>query len=307
MFEAIQIGPVLIWTHFLFLLVGLWLSTEFFLRLAQSANLPINHFLDHGVWYSISFLLFGRIIGMIGDYRVYLRDPFRMIIFWDGGFNVLGAAIGIGVVLYFTNLSHRATFLQWLDTLVPAASLALVFEWLGAFFSGSSYGKPADIFWAVAYDAPNVRYTVPVHPVQLYYALFFFVLTFILLIVRKKARRVGAETLFGILLMALATLFLENFRGDFGIPVFATMLDFVLLVLLFVSLGVFAAVELSLSKRAMYIYEGVLAVACVGYMTLRRFLDFEVYELRFSQLLAIIAVLVTIVYVIVHRKKYPHL
>jgi len=307
MFEAIQIGPVLIWTHFLFLLLGLWLSTEFFLRIAQSANLPINHFMEHGVWYTISFLLFGRIIGMIADYRVYLRDPFRMIIFWDGGFNLLGAAIGIGVVLYFTNLTHRATFLQWLDALVPATSLALVFNWLGAFFSGESYGQPADIFWAVSYDAPNVRYTVPVHPVQLYYALFFFFLTFLLLVVRKRARRVGAETLVGILLMAFATLFLENFRGDFGIPVFASMLDFIMLILLFVSLGVFAAIELALSKRAMFTYEGVLFALSAGYMAIRRQLDFEFFELRFSQLLAVIAVLITIVYVIVHRRKYPHL
>ncbi|MDB4979220.1 MAG: phosphatidylglycerol:prolipoprotein diacylglycerol transferase [Candidatus Peribacteria bacterium] len=307
MFEAFQFGPILIWTHFLFVLIGLWLSAEFFLRLAQSANLPINHFLEHGVWYCISFLLCGRLAGMIAEYRVYVNDPFRMIIVWDGGFNLLGGAIGIAIVLYFTNLTHRATFLQWLDALVPAASFGLVFDWLGAFFSGQSYGKPTDMFWGVAYDAQNVRYTVPIHPVQLYYAVFFFFLTFLLLIVRKKARRVGTETLVGICLMTIGTFIFESFRGDFGIPVFATKLDFILMIILFVSLGVFAAIELQLSQKSMYIYEGVLVSVIGIYMAMRRHIDIEFYELRFSQLLAVVALLATVVYVIVHRRKYPHL
>ncbi len=307
MFEAFQIGTLVIWTKYLFLLLGIWLSAEFFFRLAQSASLPLTSFQENGLWYIIAFLLSGRIIGMIAEYKVYQQDPFRMIVVWDGGFNLLGAAMGIGLVLYFTNMSHRATFLQWLDALVPAVSLAMVFNWLGSFFAGDAYGAPADVFWGIAYDSPTVRYTVPIHPVQLYYAVFYFFLTFLLLVVRKKARRVGTETLIGIVLMAMATLFLENFRGDFAIPVFATRLDFLLLSLLFISLGVFAAVELQFTPRNMMLYEGLLLVLSVGYLLLRRTLDLEFFELRFSQLLAIVALLATVVYVIVHRRKYPHL
>ncbi len=182
-----------------------------------------------------------------------------------------------------------------------------MFSWLGAFFAGTAYGRPTDMFWGITYDAQNVRYAVPVHPVQLYYALYFFFLTFLLLVIRKKARRVGTETLAGILFMTLGTLLFENFRGDFGIPVFATQLDFALLLLLFVSLAVFAAVELQLSKRSMYLYEGALFVICLVYIFLRRSWELEVYELRFSQLLAMMGFLSTLVYVIVHRRKYPHL
>lgn len=307
MFEAFQIGTLVIWTKYVFLLVGLWLSAEFFFRLAQSANLPLTSFQENGLWYIISFLLSGRLIGMIAQYKIYQQDPFRMLIVWDGGFNLLGGAIGIGLVLYFTNLTHRATFLQWLDALIPAVSLAMVFSWLGSFFAGDAYGAPADVFWSIAYDSPTVRYTVPIHPVQLYYAVFFFFLTFVLLVVRKKARRVGTETLFGIVLTALATLLFENFRGDFAIPVFATQLDFVLLAVLFASLGTFAAVELKLEQRTLMLYEGLLAVLCIGYLILRRYLDLDFFELRFSQLLAVISLLATVVYVIVHRRKYPHL
>ena len=165
-----------------------------------------------------------------------------MFFLHDGNFSFLGMAVGIAVVLYLFRQSSRTTFLQWLDVLLPATTFGLSFDWLGKFAAGQAYGGPTDAFWGVTYDAMNVRFAVPIHPVQLYYALFYFFLTFLLLIVRKRARRAGAETLAGIALASAVTFGLEWFRGDFGIPVFATKLDLLLLLLLFVSLGVFAVI-----------------------------------------------------------------
>ena len=159
----------------------------------------------------------------------------------------------------------------------------------------------------MTYDAINVRYTVPIHPVQLYYALFYFILTFVLLVVRKYSGRAGAETLAGIVLASLATFLIESFRGDFSIFVFATKLDFVVLFALFVSLGVFAAVELALSRVGMIVYETVLIAVFGGYLFWRTHVPMATFELRFSQFLAILALLATVVYVLVHRRRYPHL
>lgn len=307
MFEAFQIGPFLIWTRVVFLLLGIWMATEFFLRLAQSANLSLQHFRTHSYQYAISFCLFGRLFAMISEYRVYLRDPLRVFIVWDGGFSLMGAAVGIGIILYWTTRHHRSTFLQWLDVLLPATTFGLSFAWLGKFAAGQAYGQPTDVFWGVTYDAISVRYTVPIHPVQLYYALFYLVLTFVLLIIRKRAERAGAETFVAISLASLATFIFEYFRGDFSIPVFATRFDFLVLISLFVSLGIFAAIELKLSQRALLIYEGILIVVYGGYMLVRNWLDFATFELRFNQFLAVLAFLAAVVYVVVHRRKYPHL
>ena len=307
MSEAISIGPFLIWTRAAFMLLGVWLSIEFFLRLSRSAHLSLQHFQDHAWQYVVAFLLGGRLFAIIADYRVYIKDLPRIVIVWDGGFSFLGGAMGIGAVLYFATRFHRSTFLQWLDVLLPATCFGLAFDWFGKFASGAAYGRPTDVFWSVTYDAINVRYVVPVHPVQLYYCLFFFVLTFVLLIIRKRATRAGAETLVGIFLAAVATFFLEYLRGDFGIPVFATQLDFLVLFLLFVSLGVFAALELKLSRLAVILYEVLLLVFVGGYLMLRSSLSVATFELRFNQFLAVLALLATIVYVVVHRRKYPHL
>ncbi|OGJ54979.1 hypothetical protein A3D11_02570 [Candidatus Peribacteria bacterium RIFCSPHIGHO2_02_FULL_49_16] len=307
MFEAFAIGPFLIWTHAVFLILGVLLSTEFFLRLAQSANLSLMHFRTQGFWYVTAFLLSGRLAAIVADYRVYIRDPLRVFIVWDGGFSLLGGAIGVGCVLYSFTRASRATFLQWLDVLFPATMFALAFDWFGRFAAGKAYGKPTDVIWGVTYDAMNVRYTVPIHPVQLYYACIFLLLTFVLLIVRKASKRAGAETLVGIILASVSVFFLEWFRGDFGIPVFATRLDFLVLLLLFISLGIFVALELRLGRVGFFVYSGIVACACIGYLLLRSTFAFDTFELRFSQFLAVLALLGTIVYVVAHRRKYPYL
>ena len=307
MFQAFQIGSLILWTRLLFVLLGLWFSTDLFFRLAASANLSLQHFREHGVWYILAFFLGGRLSAMLIDYQAYLKDPFRIIVLSDGGFSFIGGALGIAVVLFFATRGHRSTFLQWLDALLPATTLGLVFDWVGAFFSGHAYGRPTNVFWGVTFDAMNVRYSVPIHPVQLYYALFYFFLTFVLLIIRKKAKRVGTETLAGIVCATLATFFLENYRGDFGIPVFANDMDFVLLVGLFLSLGFFAAFEQKLSKKFSFLYEFSVLLLAGGYLIARPFLNLETFEFRFSQLLAILALLATVIYIVDHRRRYPYL
>jgi phosphatidylglycerol---prolipoprotein diacylglyceryl transferase len=308
-FEAFQIGPFIIWTHLLFFVVAVWLSAEFFFRLAQSAGLSLQAFKEEAHWYLIGAILGGRFFSVIEQYRLYLRadDPFRIFFLHDGNFSFLGMAAGIVVVLYITRRSSRTTFLQWLDVLLPATSFGLAFDWLGKFAAGQAYGRPTDLFWGVTYDAMNVRFAVPIHPVQLYYAFFYLFLTFMLLIVRKHARRAGAETLAGIAFAALITFIFEYFRGDFGIPVFATKLDFFLLFLLFISLGIFAAVEINIPPRMVIIYEAITTTLCAGYLFIRPWLPFDTFELRFSQLLAVLALLGSIVYVAVHRRRHPHL
>lgn len=309
MYEAFQIGPFLFWTHLLFLLLAIWFASEFFFRLAQGAGMSIQHFKDDIWLYLLSSFLGGRFIAVLAEYRVYLRwdDPFRVFHIHDGHFSFLGAAIGIAVILFIRRRRSRTTFLQWLDVLLPATCFGLTFDWLGKFFAGQAYGRPTDVLWGVTYDTIGVRYAVPVHPVQLYYVVFFAILTFVLLIVRKHSVRAGAETLIGIAAASIATFFFEFFRGDFGIPVFATMLDFGLIILLFCSLGFFALVELRISQKTIIATEVIATSLSALYLFIRPLLSLATIGLRFSQLLAILVLLGTVVYVLAHRRLHPHL
>ncbi len=307
MFEAFQIGPFILWTHLFFLLLGIWLSTEFFLRLALSAHFSLQQFKQDWWQYLLAMLVGGRLLAIVAEYRVYWKDPLRMFILTDGNISFLGMGIGVAVVMYIHTRSSRVTFLQWLDVLLPAMTFGMSFDWLGKFASGQAYGRPTDMFWAVTYESSAVRYTVPVHPVQLYYAFFFFLLTFLLLVVRKNTTRAGAETLFGIVVAALATMFFETFRGDFGITVFASSLDFLLVGLLFLSLGIFGAIGTRIAQRTLVMYEVGLTLVIGIYFFVRPLLHFDAYQLRFSQFLAVLALLGAVVYVTVQRRLHPHL
>lgn len=306
MVEAVEIGPLVIWTHVVFLLIGVWLSTEFCFRLAEGSHLSLHHFQEYGRWYVAAFILGGRGIAVFADYRVYLNDLLRLFILWDGNFSFLGGAIGVGIVLSMVTREHRSTFLQWLDVLVPSAALGIGFDWLGKLAAGQAYGKPTDVPWGIVYDSMSVRYTVPVHPVQLYYVLFFLLLTFVLLIVRRYARRAGTETLVGVISAALAVLVFENFRGDFGIPVFAVLTDFVVLLFLFGSAAVLVPRVRAVSLVTLIGLGGGTALIAGVYLVTRGALPVPAIELRMSQFLAVLSLLVTVVYVALHRVKHPY-
>ncbi|MBI3816489.1 hypothetical protein HY285_03025, partial [Candidatus Peregrinibacteria bacterium] len=62
-----------------------------------------------------------------------------------------------------------------------------------------------------------------------------------------------------------------------------------------------------LTERGFLLYQAALGISVTGYLFLRPWLDLETFELRISQLLSLLALLVTIVYVVVERRRYPHL
>ncbi len=307
MFEAFEIGPMIIWMRVVFLMIALLMSAEFFFRLSKSAGLSLQSLQDFAWVHALAFLIGGRLLAVVANYPLYVSHPLRIVDIRDGGFSFIGAALGIGVVIFFTTRNQRTTFLQWMDVLLPATTFGLLFDWFGMFLSAQAYGKPTNVFWGVTLNTYDVRYTVPIHPVQIYYALFYLVLTFALLVIRRHSKRAGAETLVGIIAASVAVFIFEFFRGDMGIPVFAKLPDFLFLACLIASLGGLAVLEERLTPRVNAIYGAAIGVLTIAYVLSRSWIDFPQYQLRFSQVLAVLALVAAVVYVVVHRWKYPHL
>lgn len=316
MFEAFQVGPFIFRTYTLFLLLGVWLSSELFLRIAKREKLRIDLLFSWGPLLVAAFLIGGRLLAVILLYRVYLQqDLGRLLVFWDGEFNVVGACLGFALAAFIVLRRQREPFLVWLDALMPAMTLLLAFDWPGRFFGSLSYGKPTNVFWGVTYESMSVRYTVPIHPVQLYYGFLFLAITFLLLFLRRgngdtvfpRVRRIGVgiSTLVGMNLGCLGALFFEFLRGDFAVTVFAKLTDFLFLGLLFISLGIIAVVERRISHKFSIINSAIVGLGTVAYLLLRPFITVASVEWRFSQFLAVLAILATVVYVAHHRWKYP--
>ena len=220
--------------------------------------------------------------------------------------------MGFGLVLLITTWRQRRVFLKWTDAFVPAMTLILAFDWVGRFFGSLSYGTPTDQPWGVILKSMSVRYTVPIHPVQLYYALWFFALTVLLLLLSKRQRQIvagksnGAVTLVGISMSCLAVVLFEFLRGDFAVSVFAKLSDFVFLTLLFASLGCIAIFERKISHKISMINSILVGLGTMAYLFARPWIAVVSVEWRFSQFLAVLAILSTVVYVVVHRWKYPN-
>ena len=185
-------------------------------------------------------------------------------------------------------------------------------------------------FWGITMESIGVRYTVPIHPVQIYYAIWFLGLSFLLFHMRRRKQlnvlparlykilgakassvqihtsRSGMVTLVGIVLSCIGVIFLDFYRGDFAITVFAKFIDFAFLALLFVSLGTISVMEKKISNKHSMLNSIMVGMATMVYLIIRPYISIISFEWRFSQFLSVLAVLVTIVYVVVHRWKYQN-
>jgi phosphatidylglycerol---prolipoprotein diacylglyceryl transferase len=109
-----------------------------------------------------------------------------------------GALAGLGVAWWYAHhfkMPLRATA----DALAAPLALGLACEQLGALLAGSGYGTEAvqGLRWAVTYTSPQAALEsgtplgVPLHPVQAYAALGYFVLATLLFVFLPARRRAG--------------------------------------------------------------------------------------------------------------------
>ena len=105
----------------------------------------------------------------------YIEDPSAGFHF-NGGLTFIGGLIG-GVICFlliyaFYRRKYTARLYQIISILPCSILIAHAFGRVGCFFAGCCYGKETDSFLGVQFpDLPN-----PVHPTQLYEAVFLFVM-----------------------------------------------------------------------------------------------------------------------------------
>ncbi|MDZ7667470.1 MAG: prolipoprotein diacylglyceryl transferase [Desulfotignum sp.] len=144
------------------------------------------------------YLIAGTIIGarlghcLFYDPSYYLGNPLKILAVWEGGLASHGGGIGVLISLYLYTVKTGESYLWLLDRIAIPACLAGVFIRLGNFFNSEIVGFPASVPWAVIFQRVDA---LPRHPAQLYEALAYFLIFFILLSVyksRKKDTRNGA-------------------------------------------------------------------------------------------------------------------
>jgi phosphatidylglycerol---prolipoprotein diacylglyceryl transferase len=141
------------------------------------------------------YVVVGTLIGArLGDllfyqnWSDYVHDPLMIVKVWEGGLASHGGAVGIVLALYFLSLRKKMpAFLTLLDLIAAVAGIACFFIRIGNFFNQEILGKVTTVPWAIVFGHPIDRSApLPRHPVQLYEAVFYLFVFFLLFFLWQK-------------------------------------------------------------------------------------------------------------------------
>jgi len=214
---AFSVGGLDIYWAGLFLSVGVIATILIAQYEADKKGLPADTAVDLCIIGIPLGVVFARIAYVLIHLSYYKADPVSALYFWDGGLSLYGAYAGVllGVALY--SLKKKLGFLRLTDLLVPGVLITQALSHWGDFFDQIGYGTQVvsrRLQWfpfAVRIENPDsIRYAV------FFYEFVFCALLFaaIWLIVRKKAKRDGAATLWYLLIYPLVHGTFEMLRVD---------------------------------------------------------------------------------------------
>lgn len=185
--------------------------------------------LDKLAWYTILGTIIGARLGHVffyGPYfdkfidgrlvqEGYLSNPLNILKIWEGGLASHGAAIGILIALYLykRNSGIKRSYLWIVDRIATVSALGGTFVRVGNLINSEIVGKPTDLPWAFQF-ARNVEYGLdPRHPTQLYEALCYIIIFFVLFGIYKryKGNTPNGLLLGGFLMMVFTARFVVEF------------------------------------------------------------------------------------------------
>lgn len=156
------------------------------------------------------YIIIGTVIGarlghcLFYDPGYYLSHPLDILKVYEGGLASHGGALGIltGMLLYC-----RKTKENWLwifDKIVVVVPLAAALIRFGNLMNSEIIGEPTSLPWGFIFESVD---KLPRHPAQLYEALFYTVLFFVLYYLWKNKRSVlGPGFMFGLLCVCMFSL-----------------------------------------------------------------------------------------------------
>lgn len=156
------------------------------------------------------------------DPQYYLSHPIEILPFrvephfeFTGflGLASHGGVIGAIMALFVFNRKSKTGFYWALDRLIIAGSLLGAFIRVGNFFNSEIIGTPTDMSWAVVFTRIDL---IPRHPSQLYEAMSYLVIFFILYSLWRsnKFNQSGFLTGIGLTLIFGQRILIEFFKED---------------------------------------------------------------------------------------------
>jgi prolipoprotein diacylglyceryl transferase len=154
-------------------------------------------------------MIVGTIIGarlghcFLYDPYYYLSNPVKILAVWEGGLASHGGGIGVVLSLYLYKRKTQESYLWLLDRVAIPTALAAFFIRIGNLFNSEIIGIPTQGPWAVIFEKVD---SIPRHPAQVYEALSYILIFFILMFIyKKRERQLNNGLIFGVFLILIFT------------------------------------------------------------------------------------------------------
>jgi prolipoprotein diacylglyceryltransferase len=211
-----------IYTLWVFIALGMVISTFIFVKLAQKSRLRLQFISDIITPVLLYGLILGRIFAIINDAQYYFYDfglakIYQMIAFWqDKQISFWGAVIGAIYVFIKKAYQKQENLQKWGDIFMISMLVGLTIGNFGAFLDGSNYGRTTSMFWGITFNNPIVKYISAIHPTQIYAMLYCSILAATLYYLHRKYwnQYDGLLFLLGITGFSFLRVIEGFFRGD---------------------------------------------------------------------------------------------
>lgn len=172
------------------------------------------------MWAIISSLVGARFLYTFVEHaNYYWARPWEFFALQSGGLSFLGSVFFAVAGLAFFCRKEKISFWHVADLMAPSLSIGLAIGKIGCFMAGCCFGKVCDLPWAVTFNDPETfahPTGVPLHPTQLYEALAWTILFFVLIGFRRFRRVYGEVFFLFLILFGFIRSILETLRGDPG-------------------------------------------------------------------------------------------
>lgn len=164
MLPLLSLGPLVLPTYPLLLLVAFWAGLKLAARQAGKWGLESDHIYNAGLYGFLGGLVGARLWFVISYWDIYLPDLTQAFSLSRSALSP-GGGIVIGTLIILIYLRrYEAPLGVFLEAIAPGLALAIAIGQAGAFLGGEGLGAPSSAPWAI------VLAGVLRHPVQLYEA-----------------------------------------------------------------------------------------------------------------------------------------
>ncbi len=203
-----------------FMTVAHLMGVALLLIAARAHHEPFAPFFDLLLAVIVSGVIGARVGYAFIHWGEFKNDPQSLLYLWKGGLSFFGgfppAFLAFLAILHW----RRIPVLPTSDYVSPILPFSLGLIRIGCFLQGCCYGTPTTALWAVTYTrldskVPKALIDHPLHPTQLYEAIFLFTLALTLtLLLRRNPFKPGVVATFSILAYGLYRFCADFYRGD---------------------------------------------------------------------------------------------